>query len=164
MFATPLKRELLIKPTASSLSQLQYTREAFAARLFRWCQDTKESTLASFVMDNFYSQGALVDRVSVRVKDSEHVTVGCALCIKVFDLKIRTSDNHPDPYSLMRHVQNEHLPSTEGSADEPKKRKEPFKQTTLTAVKRAAPLVTALPPPMPYADAVPPVPAAAAQV
>ncbi len=119
-------------------------------------------------MDNFYCQFALVDRVSIRVKDIYHVAVGCALCIKVFDLKIRANDSHPDPFSLMRHVQNEHLPSTEGSADEPKKRKEPFKQTTLTAVKRAAPLVTSLPPPMPYADAVPPVPpatiSAAAQV
>ncbi len=160
IFATQLTREPLVKPTAAaSPSQLQYTREDFAPRLVRWCQDTKERALGAFVMDNFFCQGALVESVSVCGKGREHVAIGCALCIKVFDLKIR-ADNHPDPYSLMRHIQNEHLPSTEGSADEPKKRKEPFKQTTLTAVKRAAPLVTSPPSPLPYAEAVPPAPAA----
>ncbi len=87
-------------------------------------------------MMNLFNQ--LVQRMSF--KDADHEKMEYLLA------------SIPHPVSIFTtplHVQNEHLPSTEGSADEPKKR-----------VKRAAPLMTSLPPPMPYADAVPPVPPA----
>ncbi len=132
IFATQLNREPLVKPTASP-SQLQHSR-GFCCSTHSLVpgHESARSRYGSL----FLSRHSGGERFCSRQGQRAHRRWLCALhqSLRLENSYLRQP---PRPFSLTRHVHSEHLPSSERSADEPKKRKEPFKQSTLTPVKRA---------------------------